>query len=207
MFFGATFAVTWPCFAAVAILSHRMPDAGANASVQALLLFIGVFAPGFVAIGLTAQESGTAGVAALLKPLLAWRSAPHLYGFALGFMAAVKLTVAILHRLVLGTWPTFGAGLWYLILAATVLSTVLGGQAGEEVGWRGYALPRLAGYFGYTLGSVVLGMVWAVWHLPSPKPRDEASRLGATVRYSFRAVAAAERQDVRRGSICNSRHR
>ena len=63
-------------------------------------------------------------------------------------------------------WPRFGDEPFYLMLAATVASTLLLGQAGEEVGWRGYALPRLAERFGLPSASVVLGIIWAAWHLP-----------------------------------------
>ena len=51
-----------------------------------------------------------------------------------------------------------------MILAAIILSTPF--QSGEEIGWRGYALPRLAERLGFRGASVVLGLIWALWHLP-----------------------------------------
>ena len=39
-------------------------------------------------------------------------------------------------------------------------------QAGEEIGLRGYALPRLSQQFGLAPASIILGIIWATWHLP-----------------------------------------
>jgi membrane protease YdiL (CAAX protease family) len=163
-FFFLTFAITWPCFSAVAAFS-----AGAAPHLALLrgpILFLGVFAPSVVAISMTARSDGKFGVLALLRRLVQANAGVRWYLFAISYMATVKLTVAMLHRIFLGTWPQFGAEPWYVMAVATIGSTIIGGQAGEEIGWRGFALPRLATRFGYGIGSIVLGVMWALWHLP-----------------------------------------
>jgi membrane protease YdiL (CAAX protease family) len=157
-FFVVTYLVTWSSWLA----ASSIPAAGP----RGLLFFFGVFAPGFVALWLTARATGRSGVAALLRRLFDWQVPARWYVFAVSYIAVVKLTVALVIRAATGAWPRFGQEPWYLMLAATVGSTLVGGQAGEETGWRGYALPRLAARFGLGGGSVLLGVLWAGWHLP-----------------------------------------
>ncbi len=128
------------------------------------LFLLGTFAPGLVALALTALAGGRAGVQALLRRILHWQVGARWYVFAAGYMAAIKLTVALVHRLATGAWPRFGSTPWYIMLLATAISMWV--QAGEEIGWRGYALPRLAARLGLGWSSILLGVIWACWHLP-----------------------------------------
>ncbi len=115
---------------------------------------------------------------ASLRRLVDWQVPARWYLFALCYIAVIKLTAAVIHRLAAGEWPRFGDVPWYLMLAATVGSTLTGGQAGEELGWRGYALPRLAARLGLGGASVVLGVLWACWHLPFFLLMPEADTFG-----------------------------
>ena len=124
-------------------------------AVLQLIILPGVVAPALVALWLTWRQGGTAGVRVLAERLTRWQVPVRWYGFALGFMMAVKLAAAVMHRFATGAWPSFAApGLVPLMILGAVLSTPF--QAGEEIGWRGYALPRLAARFGARLASLLL---------------------------------------------------
>jgi membrane protease YdiL (CAAX protease family) len=60
-------------------------------------------------------------------------------------------------------WVTFWAGLGNAFTAAILLNSIF--TFGEEFGWRGYLLPRLAPLGGVT-AAVVVGVVWGLWHAP-----------------------------------------
>ncbi len=158
-FFVLTYALTWTFFISVAVAA--IP---ARRPLGALLVLLGAFAPSLVALWLTARAEGGTGIRTLLGRVLQWRVAARWYLFAVGYIPAIKLTVALVHRVATGAWPRFGTEPWYVIPVAIAFSTPF--QAGEEIGWRGYALPRLAARFGLARASVLLGLIWACWHLP-----------------------------------------
>ncbi len=160
-FFLLTFAVTWACFLTVVRMSQG--SAAPTLAGKGLVL-LGTFAPSLVAIGLTAAEGGRAAGKALLGRILQAEASAWWYVFAVSYMAVIKLSAAVVYRVGTGVWPRFGHESIAIILVAVVISTPF--QAGEEVGWRGYALPRLAQQWGFGGASVVLGIIWALWHLP-----------------------------------------
>ena len=128
------------------------------------LWLVGTFAPSIIALLLTWRAEGETGVAALLSRLFQWQVGARWYVFAIAYIVVVKLAAALLHHVALGTWPRLGSELPAVMLVATLISTPV--QSGEEIGWRGYALPGLAHIMGYARASLLLGVVWACWHLP-----------------------------------------
>lgn len=57
-------------------------------------------------------------------------------------------------------------GLMIPMLATLGVIGSLANALGEEIGWRGFLLPRLVDHFGFTLGCIVSGLIWAAWHYP-----------------------------------------
>ena len=161
-FFLLTYAVTWTFFIAAAALSGSAANSPLLAGVRGTFFLVGTFAPAIVALSLSIRDEGNA--SALLRRTVMWRVAARWYLFAVSYMAAIKLAVALVHRFATEAWPRFGDETWYIILVAIIVSTPI--QAGEEIGWRGYALPRLASRFGFARASLLLGVIWASWHLP-----------------------------------------
>jgi membrane protease YdiL (CAAX protease family) len=152
-----TYAAAWSAFFA----ATAWPAGAWQATV---LMLAGTFAPSVVAMALVAAESGRLGVQALARRVVDLQTSWRWYAFALGYIAALKLLAAALHRVLAGEFPPLGAAPWVFIPFAIAITAPL--QAGEEVGWRGYALPRLAARFGLARASLCLGVLWGVWHLP-----------------------------------------
>lgn len=163
-FFSLTFAAAWLAWGAAAAIGGGAPAASPRGVLSAAVFLLGVFAPGLVGLALTERAEGRAASRALLGRIFRWQVDARWYLFAVAYIPVVKLLAALAHRLLAGEWPRFGATPWFAMAAAIVVSTWV--QAGEEVGWRGYALPRLSRRFGLGPAGILLGVVWAAWHLP-----------------------------------------
>lgn len=161
-YFLLTFVVSWSVWFAASALAA--PGNTGLFGGRGPVFLLGVFAPGLVALALTARAEGRAGVTRMLARIGHWQVGARWYALALGYFAALKLGAAVLHRIVTGAWPPFGDAPVAIMLLGTAVSTWA--QAGEEIGWRGYALPRLARHVGLGGASLAVGFVWAVWHLP-----------------------------------------
>ncbi len=163
-FFVLACGISWTVWLP-AVWAHLQQGAGLEEG--ALLLFLGGFGPFAAALILSATSDGTVGVKALLKRLVQWRVdfawyVVALYGFpALGLLTMVISAVASPQE-VLSQGPT----VLVAIPAYALTSFLVLGPLGEELGWRGYALPRLQVGCTALAASVILGLMWALWHAP-----------------------------------------
>jgi uncharacterized protein len=126
-------------------------------------VFMGPFLAAFVMTGAT---EGREGVRRLLRRFVLWRVGLRWYLFALlGIPVIAVLSVVVIPG-VLGSFRGLSALAPLSLLGIFLYVLFLGGALGEEPGWRGFALPRLQSLHGPLVGSLILGPLWALWHLP-----------------------------------------
>ena len=128
-----------------------------------LLQLLGNFGPSAAAIVLLALSGQRRELWALLKRLLPHRASPMLYALVL-FLPFVTLLPGLLYASLFADFSDVGLVLGGLLPA--LLTGLLISGPGEELGWRGYALPRLQVAYGPLAASLLIGVVWGVWHLP-----------------------------------------
>jgi hypothetical protein len=126
------------------------------------------FGPMLAALIAMALVAGKPGLRALLRRQVQWRVGIGWYAVAIGLPIVLELATMALN-VALGAhapaWANMRA--WPTIVSMTLLYTVLSGPLGEELGWRGFALPRLLAHpSGALAGSLFLGVIHAAWHLP-----------------------------------------
>jgi membrane protease YdiL (CAAX protease family) len=143
------------------LLPYRSP-LGMYATIT-IASFVGPFLSAFMMTGIT---EGREGVSRLLRQLVLWRVGIRWYLFALIGLPAIMLLGVIFLPGVLASFQGLASLAPLPMLGLFVYVFFLGGPLGEEPGWRGFALPRLQRAYGPLLGSLILGFIWAFWHLP-----------------------------------------
>jgi len=154
----------------VLYFQNRGPDAGegelAGIPVWALLLaFVGGYGPTAAGVIFSARDSGREGVKALLRRLLVWRVGLRWHLFAWLAPMAFLLVGMLIYAARGGDLgqPNWGR---LVLVPVAVFFAVIFGPLGEELGWRGYALPRLQQHYSALKSSLILGLVWTLWHVP-----------------------------------------
>jgi len=160
------FALTWPIdLANSGVLPIKFPFL--------VYLFLG-WGFGVASVIMTGLTLGKDAMIALLKRFLIWRVdwkwylAPFLLAPAL-IVGGVYLNAALT-----GVPPDFSTVMAYKIFGKSaylplfILPFFMVDfiANGEEMGWRGYVLPRLQAKYGALTSALTLGVIWGFWHLP-----------------------------------------
>jgi membrane protease YdiL (CAAX protease family) len=126
------------------------------------------WSPIIAAIVVLALTRGWAGVRDLLASIVRWRVGLGWYAVALLLPVAILLVALYLNALLFGgTTPTAADFAELYALPLVFLSTTLiNGPFTEEPGWRGFLLPRLQSSYTPLIASLIVGVIWASWHLP-----------------------------------------
>lgn len=157
-FFVATFAITWG-LQLPSLLARWGLVAGPPERFMPLL---GLSALGPMFGAMVASWASGEGVRALFRPLGRWRVSPAWYAAALLLPGALFVLPRAVYALLGGD-----GGPWiYPPLEPERVVAMIVFPFGEEVGWRGFALPRLQSRYGAARASVALGALWSLWHLP-----------------------------------------
>ena len=153
VFLILAFALSWSIWPLTLLNSESVP-----------MIPYGPFIAVFIVLALT---RGWAGVRDLLASIVRWRVGLHWYAVALVFPVAITLVALYLNVLFGGTTPTAAdfAG-WYTLPLIFLTTTLIKGPLTEEPGWRGFLLPRLQSNYTPLVASMIVGVIWASWHLP-----------------------------------------
>lgn len=150
--------------------------------VPPALHYLASFGPLVSALIITAATEGRPGVRHLLAGVVKWRVGR---GWVLVALSPIALfgVAAIVGYTTNGTWPNLVLlgevdYLPYLGVGGAFLLWLLTFGVGEEIGWRGYALPRLQQGQSALTATLILGTVWALWHLPAFFYRDTYMAMG-----------------------------
>ena len=167
-----TVALSWSIWIATWLATGRPSTTTASAGMVAAV-YAGSFGPG-VAAALLSSIARPASLKGWLRGFIRFRCGWRAYAAAL-LPFPISL---LLLTFVLGYAPRLeglhgqAPILLYLTLfPASILNglatAIMGaGPLGEEGGWRGYLLPRLLEQGGEARASLIIGVIWALWHLP-----------------------------------------
>jgi uncharacterized protein len=128
---------------------------------------IAIFGPTLASLILMVIAQGKTGVYQLLSRLWRPQLRPAWISMALflplSLIAVSVVLASLLGELTLSSPASIG---WLMLLGEFIRILFFGGPLGEEIGWRGYALPQLLQDHSPFKASVLLGLVWGVWHAP-----------------------------------------
>ena len=178
-YFILAYAISW----AVELPLAASAQGWLQTPVPAPLHYLASFGPMLSALIVTAATEGSPGIRQLLAELLKWRVGLGWFLFSTLSPLALFVAAATVGYATDGKWPDLALlgevdYLPYLGPMGAFLLWLLTFGLGEELGWRGYALPRLQKAHTALTATLILGLIWALWHLPAFFYKDTYVAMG-----------------------------
>jgi membrane protease YdiL (CAAX protease family) len=164
-YFAIAFAVSWAVWIPMAVAGGRADQGRPWPSHVP-----GLLGPIVAAFVMAAIVAGRAGARDLVGRMLRWRVALRWYAAALSPLAFFAVGAAAMAATGRG-WPDPGdlgrfTGLPVVAAPVMLILLLLAGFA-EETGWRGFAVPAMLKERSLLTTAVIVGLLWALWHVPS----------------------------------------
>jgi len=170
-FFVIAFGITWGIgglfFAFSSQLIAFFGPLDLTRPFYRIVWHVAVYAPPISAFTVIALTKGADGIRAYLRRLLHWRVGIQWYLLVLVGVPALYACSRAIFFAVHGTGPAYPFDPWYLVIPSALFALVKDPGPMEELGWRGFALPLLQQRFNALASSIILGVIWGLWHLPA----------------------------------------
>ena len=127
---------------------------------------LAAFGPSLAGAAVVAITSGKSGLRKIWQQLTRVRVRWVWYLVSLALPPALMLAALGIHTLLGGTGLVFNDPAEIYRVIPVFLLVFFFSVLGEEIGWRGLALPWLQARCSALVSSLILGMIWALWHLP-----------------------------------------
>jgi len=161
-FLALTFGLTWGIAALLILFTDEIVAIFGEISMSNPLFILAVYSPGFAGVFLVWRKYGIKGLGGFFRRLTLWRASTWWWLFMiLGIPAIVYLGAAVKGTID----DPFPFSPWFQVFPAVALALFLGPI--EEFGWRGLALPLLQRKFAPFWAGLILGIIWATWHIPA----------------------------------------
>ena len=155
------FLFSWTAWGLLAVLGT---EPGLN--VGGVLWLLGGLGPPIAAIAVARFTDDGQSPRQLLRQILRWRVGWRWYAIAIGLPGLVVISALVIDAYARGSaTPLPHAEFVLFFVGVFVVNTIIGGGL-EEIGWRGFALPRLQASLDAFTASLVIGVVWMIWHAP-----------------------------------------
>ena len=156
-----TFGLTWGLALLLMLFYDQIVALFGEVTPSNPLFILAVYSPAIAGIALVLYHYGLKGLGSFLRRLTLWRMSGWWWLFLVLGIPAVFFAGAAAN----GSIGEFPFSPWYEALPALAMALFIGPI--EEFGWRGVALPLLQRKYAPIWSALILGVIWAVWHIPS----------------------------------------